>query len=374
MAKEYIPGIKVTEATIVRKKRVLPIPGEVLVKKGEKVSSNTVIARTYTPGDIHFVNVSNLLKIEPEEVPKCMLKRVGDKVDKGELIAEFKALFGLIKAGCRSPITGTIIDISSSTGQVTIQEPPIPLVVKAYIPGEVVEVLPKAGAIIETPAAFIQGIFGIGGEREGELLMLVKSPDEVLTEEKIKPEHAGKIIVGGALITGKALKKAIKVGVAGIVVGGIRDVDLTNILGYDIGVAITGHEDINTTIIITEGFGKMRMMDRTFNLLKRFEGKKACINGATQIRAGVIRPEIIIPREDLDPNKVKEKMTFTKPLEIGARIRIIREPYFGALGRVISLPEELQEIETTSKVRVVEVELDDGRRVIVPRANVEILT
>ena len=41
-------------------------------------------------------------------------------------------------------------------------------------------------------------------------------------------------------------------------------------------------------------------------------------------------------------------------------IRIIREPYFGALGRVSALPAELQELETEAKVRVLEVELEDG--------------
>ena len=36
------------------------------------------------------------------------------------------------------------------------------------------------------------------------------------------------------------------------------------------------------------------MGDRTFNLLKSHDSKFVSINGATQIRAGVIRPEIVI--------------------------------------------------------------------------------
>lgn len=57
----------------------------------------------------------------------------------------------------------------------------------------------------------------------------------------------------------------------------------------------------------------------------------------------------------------------------GTKIRIIREPYFGALGEVISLPIELQKVESESSVRVIEIELEGGERVIVPRANVEII-
>ena len=68
------------------------------------------------------------------------------------------------------------------------------------------------------------------------------------------------------------------------------------LLGYDLGVAITGHEDIRPTLIITEGFGQIAMAGRTYELLAANAGRRASANGATQIRAGVLRPEIIIPQ------------------------------------------------------------------------------
>jgi hypothetical protein len=54
-------------------------------------------------------------------------------------------------------------------------------------------------------------------------------------------------------------------------------------------------------------------------------------------------------------------------------VRIIRQPYFGAIGLVKFLPVELQQVESESYVRVLDVELDDGTVVTVPRANVEII-
>jgi hypothetical protein len=42
------------------------------------------------------------------------------------------------------------------------------------------------------------------------------------------------------------------------------------------------------------------------------------------------------------------------------------------LAKVVNLPVELQLVETESPVRIVEIELQDGRKVIVPRANVEL--
>jgi hypothetical protein len=84
-----------------------------------------------------------------------------------------------------------------------------------------------------------------------------------------------------------------------------------------------------------------------------------------------VRPEIIIPVEGQE--KTVEAEVTGDALDIGTPIRIIREPYFGALGRVSALPVELQELETEAKVRVLEVELDAGNKVILPRANVEII-
>jgi hypothetical protein len=185
---------------------------------------------------------------------------------------------------------------------------------------------------------------------------------------------AGKIIVGGSLVTADFLKKAEAAGVRGVVTGGIRRVDLTKYLGYEMGVAITGHEDISLTCIITEGFGEMRMANHTYTLLKSLNGKLASINGATQIRAGVIRPEVIVPMgEEEAGGLAEEEDMLADGMYIGTRVRIIRQPYFGAIGTVASLPPELQQLESESYVRVMVVKLDDGRLVTIPRANAEIM-
>ncbi len=372
MAHAYTPGLKVTKATILRKERRLPLPGEVLVKKGDRVKAEDIVARTELPGNVRPINVAGQLSVPPGDLPNLMLKKVGDPVKKGEPIAQSKGIFGLFKSTVTSPVDGTIKSISNVTGQVIIEEPPIPVEVMAYIDGEVVEIIPNEGVIVETIATFVQGIFGIGGERIGHLKMAANSPDDILTPDKITEEDRGKVLVGGAFVTSDALNRAVEVGAAGIVVGGIDDKNLREFLGYDIGVAITGSEQKGITLIITEGFGKISMAKRTFELLKSIEGKKVSINGATQIRAGVIRPEIIAPGANPEDLKSDEEK-LSAGLDIGTHVRVIREPYFGKIGKVTALPPELQVIETEAKVRVLELEFEDGTRVLVPRANVEII-
>ncbi|MEO0088099.1 MAG: hypothetical protein ABIK77_02040 [candidate division WOR-3 bacterium] len=374
MAHAYIPGLKVTDFTLIRKERRLPLPGEILVKIGEEVKGEDIVAKTYLPGNVQTVNVAGLLNIPPEDIREVMIKKEGDEVEKDEVIAYTKSFFGLFKSYVRSPVKGKIENISEITGQVIIREPPQPVQVSAYIDGIVKEIIQNEGVIIETYASLVQGIFGIGGETRGILKVVVSKPEDVLTEKEIDENCKGEIVVGGSLVTLEALKKAREVGVRGIVVGGIEDETIKNFLGYDIGVAITGQENCNLTLIITEGFGRMKMAEKTFSLLKSLERKIASMNGATQIRAGVIRPEIIVTQRDsFNKKQMEDSFKYSQGLEIGTPVRIIREPYFGMIGKVVSLPVELQKIETESYVRVVEVELEDKRRIIVPRANVEII-
>jgi transcription antitermination factor NusG len=370
MAHAYTPGLKVTPSTRIRKIRRLPLRGQVLVEEGVTVTPETVVARTNIPGDAMTVNVANILGLEGEDIPELMVKKVGDEVKEGDLLAVYSTFFGLFKSRAFSSVSGTVENISEVTGQVTVRTPPVPVEVHAYVKGKVMEVIPEQGVVVEAEGAFIQGIFGIGGEYQGQLVTVVADPEDLLDGNLIRPEHKGKILVGGSLVTASALKRAAAAGVVGLVAGGIIDQDLVDFLGYDIGVAITGHEEMPFAVIITEGFGRMRMADKTFQLLKSLEGMQASINGATQIRAGVMRPEIIVPRPTAGAG---DERGTSEGLVPGTHIRIIREPFFGELAEVVELPPELVVIETEAKVRILTARLADGTVVTVPRANVEII-
>lgn len=369
-AHAYTPGLKIKGSVKIVKLRRLPVLGKVFVKVNDEVEFTTPIAEAMVQGDPYVLSVASQLGVENNAINDYIKKKQGDNVKKDEKIAGFDAFFGLWKNWVTAPIDGYIESISNVSGQVVIREHPHPVTIDSYISGKVVEVVPGEGARIETNAAYIQGIFGVGGETHGEIQVLADDPTKVVDEKDIPDAIKGKILVGGSRVTKAALLKCIKLGASGLVVGGIMDTDLMSTLGYEIGVAITGEEDLGISLIITEGFGQMSMNPRTLELLKKFEGYQAAINGATQIRAGVIRPEIIIPHTNVVEDEGEE---FSGGMIVGTSVRIIRTPYFGALGKVKSLPIELQIAETESKIRVLEVELEDGQTVTVPRANVEII-
>jgi len=372
MASAYTPGLTVSGDIVVRRVRRLPIKGEVLVALGQEVTPLQIVAQAMLPGVLQTIKIAEKLGIEPQDVQALLKVKVGDAIEKDLLIAEGKKLFGLFKApSVTSEYVGKLESISEVTGNLLIREPSIPVDIKAYIQGAIAEILPGEGVVVETRCAMIQGIFGVGGERVGTIKVAVSDPSKVIEASDISDSDAGKILIGGAGMTYEAILRGSQVGVTGLVAGGIKDSDLTKFLGYDIGVAITGQEQINLTLMVTEGFGYLGMAERTFALLKSLEGQVASINGATQIRAGVIRPEIIVPLAADAKKAIVAADSFE--LKKGTPIRVIREPYFGKLGTVTELPAQLVVLDSGTEVRVLRAKLSDGEEVTVPRANVEII-
>ncbi len=372
MAHAYTPGLKILHEAKVIKERRLPLKGNVVVQENQTVTPSDVVATTNLPGNVRMINVANILNIDAQDIREVMIKKEGDPVEKEGMIAETKGFFGLFKSQADSPVDGTVEAISEVTGQVTLREAPIPVEVDAYVSGCVKEILPEEGVTVETDAVFIQGIFGIGGENRGDLQVVVDSREDELTSEMLTPDMAGKIVVGGSFISLEAYKKAMSLKIAGIVVGGFNYHDLEDVLGYTLGVAITGSEDLPTSLIVTEGYGNIRMGSRTFDLLKEHGGKFASVNGATQIRAGVIRPEIVIPLSKDDIKGDHKDILTSEGIQPGSIVRVIRAPYFGRMGTVTALPAELQKMESETMVRVAEIDIK-GEKYLIPRANLEMV-
>jgi hypothetical protein len=436
---------------LIKKTRILPLPGEVLVEEGESVGPETPIAKiSLRPGIPWVIPVARLIGVPDADLPQCMVKKVGDSVKSKETIArglagglygskeyesptdgiiedisgksgrvvvrevfgkeeppvDFDVAFDLgckprdlqkfmitkvgdeVKRGeiiakkgeaaayytrnSKAPVSGVVTNMNFQSGFVTIARPFKQVVVRAYLEGKVGALIPKRGAVVEVPGIRLAGIFGVGRERHGELKILVDGPGDVLDEDRITPDCEGKILVGGSMATNAAIKKAVEVGARGMIAGTASYLNVIQSLGVKLGVGITGQEDIVMTLILMEGFGRLDMRAEAFETLKALEGRLTCLNGATQIRAGAIRPEIVVPFPDYVGDHAKQELIY-EDLIMDLEVRVINDPYFGCRGKVVDLPREPQLIETECKTPVALVELTDGRTVTVPRANLEIL-
>ena len=383
MSSLFTPGLLLSPRKRVVKHRDLPVAGRVLVAVGDVVQPDSIVAEAEREGELLIVRVGEILGLSPGDVVQRLVVKIGDKVKAGDLIAELRGLWGLFRTTVQAPISGTVDLISTATGHIGIRGPATRLTLSAYLEGIVERVEEGRGVVIATDATIIQGIFGVGGERWGVITLLTCASNEVVTPEHIPDDCVGRILIGGMSPQLETLRVAASRGAVGFITTSIDDATLRDYVGYDIGIALTGDEDLSMTLIITEGFGAIPLNSRLLELLRLAEGKRGSINGATQVRAGALRPELITsPTDnvnDLSPSSANSTKQSTNSLDdknglsLGSKVRMIRVPFFGMRGTVVELPHELARIETGALARVAKIHVEQtGEEVIVPRANLEV--
>ena len=362
----YTSGLIIKKNTEITKERRLPIKGKVLCSKGDSVDYDTIIAQGEIKGHLATFHFTRELGVNPENIEKYLLPKIGDSIHQGDVLGKTGSFFGIFKTSVKSPYTGVLEYINKETGSIGIRLDSVKINLNAYIKGTVTHIIENEGAVISTKGTYIQGIFGIGGEKFGKLKMTVLSPEQNL--EIIPHDIKDCILVSGKDITYDTLKKCEEAGVCGIIAGSVSDTVIKEYTGKELGVAITGDENTKLTIIITEGFGSIPMSQSTFDILKEINGKNISISGATQIRAGVIRPEIIMSE---NTSSAETALTDTT-LSVGSKIRIMSEPYLCRYGFVTKIFTEPILLETGCTASCVEVDLN-GEKAIIPRTNIEII-
>jgi hypothetical protein len=355
----YYPAeTQVTPLTIIRRERMLPAPGDILVRVNDRVEPTQIVAQADLPGEFRIVPIASELGTPASRTKRHLRVEAGDEIEEGQVLAKRGRLFART---VKSPIEGIVTAIGS--GRILIEEPPFQFELLAYIGGTVSSVLAPRGLIIETTGAIVQGMWGGGGGRGGEnygvLKRAVELPDQVLGPEAVDPSCHGMILVGGAGVDREALDQAMELQVQGIVVGGLSP-DLIHHV-----------EQLPFPVIATEGMGTVPMSTPIFELLSTHDGRSASICSRFQTRSPVVHPEIIIP---LPAGEVPPaEMELGAPLREGARVRVTRAPHIGVAGTVVALPTHAHLIETGARVRGAKVDVGDGEIIFVPLMNLEVL-
>jgi len=351
----YYPfEMRVAPLTRVRRQRVLPLPGEVMVGRGERVEPIQVVARAELSEDFRILPVARLLGVPAARTSRYLRVKPGDQVQEGQVIASRR---GLGARSVRSPIDGAVTAIGG--GRVLIETRPAPVEVNAYLYGTVTSVVESYGVVVETMGALIQGVWGAGGESFGVLKCVVESADEPLEARRIDPSCHGTVLIGGSQVTEGALEQAQQFKVRGIVTGGLRPalVDRVGQLPFP--------------VVVTEGMGEVPMSAPIFGLLTANDGREASISGRMRPCWGVVRPEIVIPLPaESVPGAQEQSGT---PLAVGEQVRLVRAPYMGATGTVVALPPHARRIETGARVRGAEVDIGQEAPIFVPLMNLEVL-
>jgi hypothetical protein len=379
----YVPAgtPPLINSALARIERRLPYAGEVIVRQGQRVEPEEVVARAFVPGIPQIVNMARALQIAPALVERAMVREVGNKVAQGEVLARSSRIGGRV---CISPVGGKIEAVDSETGYVTVSPDPTVYELQATVRGLVMDVIPNQGVRIETPAAQVYGAFGVGPERSGVLQLLVTDPAEPIEPDRITTKSAYAIMIGGSGITAAALRRAVKEQVRGVIVGGIDEAELRAFLGWNSvrdwragnGTwqipAGNGNSQYDLTLVVTEGFGTQPMSAPLFELLAVHDRQEALIEGLTRLRGPMQRPRVVIPLSSrtsgiqLDPPRPQ--------LQVGASVRLLDAAHIGQIGQVRAVSSAPRRLPSRVRALAVDVTLEDGSTLLLPRTDLEVLS
>jgi hypothetical protein len=347
--------------------RAAPGAGELPVRSGDAVDAADVVATIMKPGAIHAIDVAAQLGISRGRIAESLAVRAGDAVVAGQVIAQSRALFGLWTARASSPVDGVVDTVSPVTGQVVVRERATAVVVRAFASGRVTDVQPGVGVEIRAEVSLVQGILGLGGEAMGALVR-VGSGAGALEAADLGEAHAGAAVFTEGRISLDAMRRAREIGVAALVGASAYGEDLVALLGASPNLAAAGDEALGFALLITEGLGELRMAPRTRELLAKLDGARVSVNGVTQVRAGVIRPDLLGPPIDGAP---LSQDSSEPALGVGSRVRIVRGRRTGVTGDIAAVLGAPALLGSGASALVFDVRLDDGDVVRVPRQNVE---
>jgi uncharacterized protein (TIGR01319 family) len=210
------------------------------------------------------VEVAKKLEIEPSKLGPYLKVNPGDEVDRGQWLAA-NLREGTFKV-VESPVRGKVNRIDKHFGIVLIEPLLEELEVKAWLPGVVQEVSER-GCVVSCQGTTISGVWGSGGEVAGELTFSTVSP--------------GKVVVCD-FADRATLTRAKERGAAGLICAGVNMQEV-----------IEPHPPF--TIVVLAGFGDQKLPDDARSVLAGHEGRLALLDGTTQLRVGVRRPQIILP-------------------------------------------------------------------------------
>jgi hypothetical protein len=348
---------RITALTTIRRERLLPTPGQVLVEVGEMVGAADVVARCQLPGEVRVIDISRALGVQRERAARYVRKAVGEAVKVNDLLAAHGGPFGQLRKSCRSPVDGQVAEIRGNL--MLIESAATTLELRAHIKGQITSVMPNRGVMISAAGTLIQGAWGSGGEAAGVLKMLIDSPQKPLRARSIDVSCHGTVVVGGRILDDSVLEQAIDARIRGIIVGGVN-AHLCPVL-----------ESLPFPVLLTEGFGDLPMSQHVFSLLQANKGFEAMLSADMETRWGARRPEVLIPL------RADEEMPDEEPsivsLKKGDQVRALRAPYLGAMGTIADLPAQPQVMESGARLPVAVVDIEDKEPVSIPLANLELI-
>jgi len=343
-------SIQITPETEIRRIRIMPAPGKVLVRKGERIGSGDVIAETKVFSKYYGLDVARGLGVSAEEVLGYMRFPVGKDFRKGNILAGPR---GIPRRVVRAPFDGSLVEIFR--GVAILKDIGQPYYLKSGYSGKVAGLIPQRGAIIESRGALIQGIWGNGNLGAGHLVGSNGSYYEEWFGDVPPNEFKNNVFFTRDCLDEITLRRIKNIPLNGLILPSINPALVQELLDFPFAV------------VILDSFGNRSMNIEAQNILSKSVGEYVEIIAEPWDRDKDKRPEVIIPHTR---NKAYFITTSKKNESEGQLVRIVSSPYAGELGRYL-FTNKVSRLSNGLFSKSAEVILNNGIRVTVPLNNLE---
>jgi hypothetical protein len=343
------PTTHVTLLATLRRERLLPVPGEVVVQPGQRVEASDIVAHALVADAHRLVDVTRAR----------LLKQEGEPVKKGEPIAQRRAALGLGHIPVPSPVDGYLMFVRN--GKAVLAAISKEFELRAGIPGVVANVEREHGVVIEATGALLEGVWGNGQEDYAVMNVVGISSSAALLAEQVDVSMRSAVIAVGTVQDDAAFRRLAEMNVRGLIAGSLNSALLPAV------------KKLGIPVVVTDGFGAQGFSTPAYNLLVSNSGREVWVNARAWNRFAGGRPEVIIPLPS--PGQPPAQPVDGEALAVGKRVRVRRGPEAGKSGIVNALSEAPVKFPNAVRARAAFVEAEDapGQAFTVPFANLEIL-
>jgi hypothetical protein len=340
--------------TLIRRTRLMPANGRVIVRVGQKVAASDVIGEAVVNSGHLALDIPRSLGVTQEAAEGLIVRKSGEQVSEGDIIAG--PVGSLFPRTVHAPKSGRIVAISN--GLVLIEFEGTPLELRAGLSGVVTEVIEDRGVIIENYGALIQGVWGNNHVEAGIMIAAAQTPDDKLTPNRLDVGMRGAIVFAGICSQAEALHSAAEIPVRGLILASL-DPDLIPLANK-----------LTFPILVLGGFGKVPMDSNTFKILYTNEKREVSVNACDWPNRSAPRPEIIIPLVAVNELPVPRDSDIFAP---GQTVRVIQSPYNGRTATIISLVPGLTNFPSGFHLPAASLHLENGEVATLPLVNLEII-
>lgn len=337
----------------IKRERVLPVPGHVLVRRMQKVApTDVIVVAPMTPRFI-LLDIAQGLNVTPARADELLQRQSGDELVKGDVIA---GPVGIFKRVIRAPDPGIIKIAGEGKVLYEISSPDHEL--QAGMDGTVTNIIPERGAIIETKGALIQGVWGNGRIAYGVVQPVSNDLLQELVPEQLNIGYRGVIITAGYCRNPDVLEAAGNIPVKGLILGTISSdlIPLANSVDYP--------------IMVVDGFGDHPMNRAAEEILVANKDRNIALNAQRLDPFLGNYPEVIISQTAHADTELPSE---AETLRAGKKVIIINGPNKNKIGKIEIILPRKQKLASGIETKVAEVSFPNDQRAAVPLNNLEIM-